>query len=405
MESVAVMARIRQNISDCPECGATASFGNSTIHRTTLYRRCTSCSYRSTITLPSVHKKIIYIDQSLLSKAFKGGDSRAKLVIAKVDRLSRMQLLVSPRSDVHDDETHLWTGYNGKTPEGLIDFIDGVAHGIRFRPTYEVEQTQVCKGFKAFRDKLPSSYLLQEQDALSGNVHDWHDYFRVKIDRYFPNPEELRRSKKNAINQLVGTFDSFMKSNTTFQQNIDLEIKSAGNIYLAEYVKDAFCQVIDDSALGLDSPIVSQCVSRLLRMLPDDMPDADQLSEVKCYFASAHFARLPSWSLAARIYASLKSMVRCGSFLNRERAIEKLSGFYYDVKYIAAYAPYSDAIFVDNQMASMIKEPKIGVCQEFGTKVFSMSSIDEFLAYLDCVESNASAEHSLALDLAYGSAL
>ena len=56
---------------------------------------------------------------------------------------------------------------------------------------------------------------------------------------------------------------------------------------------------------------------------------------------------------ASTIYASLKAMVKEGAYTNAERAVKRLSGFYYDVKHIAIYAPYCDAFVVDQPMAEL----------------------------------------------------
>jgi len=46
-------------------------------------------------------------------------------------------------------------------------------------------------------------------------------------------------------------------------------------------------------------------------------------------------------------------MVKEGAYTNAERAVKRLSGFYYDVKHIAIYAPYCDAFVVDQPMAEL----------------------------------------------------
>jgi hypothetical protein len=53
------------------------------------------------------------------------------------------------------------------------------------------------------------------------------------------------------------------------------------------------------------------------------------------------------------MYASLKAIVKEGGSTH-PNAVERLSGFHYDVKHIATYAPYCDAFVVDRPMASRL---------------------------------------------------
>lgn len=144
------MALVHRILGNCPGCGREACFGNVNIDGDRLLRGCGYCRYFEQIPLPSVKKKIAYLDQALLSSAFKGRDQRAVEAVSRVSDLASMQLLVAPHSNVHEDETHQWTGYDGKTPAELMRFIEQTARGVEFKPSYSVEHTQVYKGFKAF---------------------------------------------------------------------------------------------------------------------------------------------------------------------------------------------------------------------------------------------------------------
>lgn len=160
-----------------------------------------------------------------------------------------------------------------------------------------------------------------------------------------------------------------------------------------------------DLAALLDAPVASECVGSLLRLVPRDVAPEIALKEVISYFGSAHFGELPCEWLSSRIFATLKAMVRGGAFSNRERALNTLSGVFFDVQHISTYAPYSDAIFIDNQMANLVAQPSVGLSKRFGTKVFCLNTMDQFMSWLDDVESKISEEHQRALMRAYGDQL
>src|SRR5688572_2217580 len=99
------------------------------------------------VCLPGIRKKVLYLDQFFFSHAFRGRDQRFLKAVDRVKRMAHLQLLVSPYSSVHEDETHQWRGHQDKTQEQLMDFIKETARGAEFERDYNVEQTQVLKAF------------------------------------------------------------------------------------------------------------------------------------------------------------------------------------------------------------------------------------------------------------------
>jgi len=99
--------------------------------------------------------------------------------------------------------------------------------------------------------------------------------------------------------------------------------------------------------------------------------------------------------------ATLKHLVKNGFYTNRDQALRKLNGFFYDVKHIATYAPYVDVFVMDQPMADFVSRPTVNLEGRFGTKVFSLGNWDEFLAWLDQLEGEMTAEHREGLQAAY----
>lgn len=400
------MAIVHRVLGDCPHCSGRSCFGNVHISGKMLVRGCGKCRYLQRIPLPPIRKKIVYLDQSLLSSAFKGRDQRAVQAVERVSELASKQLLVAPHSNIHEDETHQWAGYDGKKPAELMRFIEHTARGVEFKSTYEVEHTQAYEGFRAFLDGAVPLYQRRQDDAISSaDAHEWHNYVYIRVGGYRGDVELIRKLKQQAVQMLVSIFDEWAQSKSTFDEDVRLEIADAARNYMQQYLKYITRLWNGDFAATFDAPIISQCVQTLLHALPEDTSPDDSLTALNDYFASQHFAELPCEWLSSRIFASLKAMVREGAFANREKAAEKLGGVFYDVKHIATYAPYSDAIFVDNQMANLVGSPKVGLTNRFGTKVFSLNTLDVFMAWLDSIEEEMTAEHAEALERAYGSRL
>ena len=110
---------------ECPKCGSKA-FGILSIYEDRYLRRCKNCLFpkaneKSAHTpLPRLKKKVIYIDQMAISnmmkilnpetKAYKKGsvDEFWFLLFNKLDYLSKLQLIICPDSEFHEEESLLF---------------------------------------------------------------------------------------------------------------------------------------------------------------------------------------------------------------------------------------------------------------------------------------------------------
>ena len=73
-----------------------------------------------------------------------------------------------------------------------------------------------------------------------------------------------------------------------------------------------------------------------------------------------------------------------------------------DVDMLSAYLPYCDAMFVDREMHGLLDESPLKTALNYGAKVFSLRSKQEFLNHLDQIEKGASAEHMAKVREVYG---
>ncbi|MFY8042970.1 MAG: hypothetical protein ACOVOD_08590 [Rhodoferax sp.] len=357
----------------------------------------------SEFALPRLKKRVVYLDQSLLSSAYKRGDARSVRIVDWISDLACKQLLVTPHSNVHESETYQWSGYGGKTPAGLMRFIEQAARGLRFQPTYQVEEVQLLKAFSAFISGGEPRYKLDRCEAIPREVDDWHNYVYVSVNRYLEDKDSVASMKRTAVANLVSLFDGWSKSTTTYEQDVDAEIADASRTYMSQYAKYLARLMQGDWAAILDPPVASHYVEKMAATLPRDQTPEDRLARVAEFLRSPYFADTPITALTARIFATLKAMVKAGAFPNREKAVNVLSGIFFDVQHIASYAPYADAIFVDNQMANLVAQPSVALTQQYGTLVFSLNTIDKFEMWLSETFAAAKAEHALALGRAYGS--
>ena len=85
---------VTRTLGDCPRCKGKHCFGNVSVHDDTVLQGCERCRYESTILLPKIHKKVIYLDQFFFSHAFRGVEPR---FLHAVERVKRMAQLSYPR--------------------------------------------------------------------------------------------------------------------------------------------------------------------------------------------------------------------------------------------------------------------------------------------------------------------
>ncbi len=386
----------------CPKCRSENCFGNVSVQGDRVLRGCESCNYHMTIFLPVIRKKILYLDQFFLSNAFLGKDERFVEAAQGIRKLSDFQLLVVPFSSIHEDETHQWKGFGGKNKEDLMEFVKTSSGGHEFQQDYEVEEKQIVTAFQNYMEGKSAEFMLEADDAIEGNIHEWDDYYRIDVGSYLGDIQVIRDLKGKSIQTLVDVFEDWRNSTSTFEQDVEIEIADARKGYIQSYLDYVQRMVLGDYEAMFDSPVKSQVVQAMLHCFTNETPWAERLQKVGEFFRSDHFAQVPYQWVSARIYAKLKDMVKNeGAYANHEKAKERLSGFFSDVKHVAIYSPYCDAFIMDKAMAHLVNDPRVGLHNRYGVKVFSLNNWDELFYWLNTLEEEMSTAHKAALSEAY----
>ncbi|WP_341521922.1 hypothetical protein AABC73_28995 [Pseudomonas sp. G.S.17] len=388
-------------IGDCPGCKDKGCFGNVSVYSDYVLRGCQRCKHENRIWLPPIHKKVLYLDQFFFSGAFRGNDARFVEAAERVKRAAHLQLLVAPFSSIHEDETLQWRGYDGLSNVALLAFIKDASRGSEFHADYDVETIQITKAWDAFLKDAPPEYVLEVDDAVEGALDEWDNYYRVDIDGYYKDVELKRSLKGQAVDGLIKVFDQWQISTQSFEQDIALEVHAFAQNYLNSFITMITRLAQGDYSAKLDSPIVSQVVEQMLQRLPRDQPLHQQLKRCDEFFRSEHFQQVPNVYISARIYATLKGMVKRGAYANRPLARKRLHGFFEDVCHISLYAPYCDAFFMDQPMAELVRLPSVDLQGRYGVRVFSLNNLPQFFEWLDELERGMSDDHKAGIKAAY----
>jgi len=372
------MALVVRVTGDCPSCGLENGFGNVGVHSDHILRGCKRCRHLERIPLPEVRKKVLYLDQSLLSSAFRQRDTAAVALIERVKETALNQLLVAPYSSVHEDETHMLEVSKPELVDPLMDFIKRTCGGHQFEPAYQVEHTQIHDAYGRWLTDEPVQAAPDRSDAIADDVNEWNDYFFFDVPGYFHDPEVNAANKSAALVQLLDIIENWRASEIAFDDAVKFELQSAG----WEYIR-AFMQMMEKVAAGdigavLEAPVITQVLHGMLTGCEDEEVQRRFLG-LRDFFASEHFAECPYQWISARMFSVLRHQVRHeNAYTNRQKAEKKLLGFTHDVRHIATYAPYCDAIFVDNAMAQILRDSRLALEKRYGTRVFSRSSQRQF---------------------------
>ena len=282
-----------------------------------------------------------------------------------------------------------------------MKFIKATSRGHEFEPAYEVEQTQIVRAFQAFLSGAPPISEIQPDDAIDDEIHSWDDYIRIDVGGYLGDIEIMRDLKQQSVEALVtDTFENWRQSTNTFEEQILLELREAAKGYIDTYTEFVGRIASGDFDAVWNAPLLSRVVESLIHCLPPEEPGV-RLKKIGQFFASEHFRQVPHLWLTARIYATVKDMVKRGAYHDRDDAKDRLSGLFQDIKHVATYAPYCDAFFMDKAMAHVVADPRINLGSRFGVKVFSVNTWDQFLSWLSDIEAGMSQEHHTALSAAY----
>jgi hypothetical protein len=344
-------------------------------------------------------KSILYLDQNFLSSVHRGGieNEWATALMAKVTRVLDLQLLAIPYSSTHINEADL----NGDYRNALVQFIQGVSRGHQFEPYYRVEETQIVKAFQCFLDGAPPAYQKEERDALCPSVHDWDGDYSVSVFSAARDADLRSLFKQRAVDELLQALPQWAKKGRTYQQDMDLEISDTARLFVDSYADKAARLMMGDFSVLINAPISASIGEGLWLVVQARKVDPKTIG---AFLRSQHFAEVPRVQLSARFYSAYKQRLRSAKTPPDPASMktrEKLSGFFYDVQHAATYAPYCDAYFTDNAMAKLMKDQRVSVEADFGCKVFSVDSKDDFVAWLEALESQMTPEHAKDLSWAY----
>jgi transcription elongation factor Elf1 len=138
----------------CPKCNKLNSFGVLMISGHHYTRRCRECWFTETYKLPEMKKKIVYLDQFVISNMMKAINQKLGKVkkvdpfwlklFEKLDRLVKLQIIICPDSTFHRNES-LLSYY-----QALKRMYEHLSGGATFYDPSTIRRFQIAEYFKQF---------------------------------------------------------------------------------------------------------------------------------------------------------------------------------------------------------------------------------------------------------------
>lgn len=394
----------------CPKCDK-EEYGVLSIYGKTYSRRCRNCWHTESHSLPAITKKLIYLDQLVISEMMKALNPKVgrqvdpfwSLLFEKLDRLFKLQLIACPDSMTHVDESLASPFY-----AELKQMYEHLSDGVSFYDIETIYRFQISQNFKEWLGHKKVKPI-ESDNVMMGNPHEWMDRLRVSVDMFGNDPElpdKIRKDRDQASTRLNTVFTRWQSEQSRrFNDWYEEERAAFGPSILASYMRSVarYAAVLSgqvapsiDNILGSNSTII-------ISQLKDDLKDTGLLEEhilpkIAEYLHSDHIKEIPYVRISAMLYASIAR--KAANSHGKMRSPSK--GMVNDIETISAILPYCDAIFVDRECFTYLNEEPLRSKLGYKDKIFSMANKKQFLMYLESIENKASRSHMNKVKEVYG---
>ena len=405
----------------CPRCGE-KSFGISEILPGYYLRKCNKCFYPDSqrnepevnYILPHLSKRIIYIDQFALSymvralhpnmKATGNNDADNFWVrlYQKLDRLVKMQIIICPQSSFHLQESVVSNFF-----EPLERMYHLLSRGSKFVDQHRIRKVQVENSVRNWIRGLSKKPTINSlETVVDRNINIWLPREVKFCPSQYPQTyeEELRKSRERIHQQWLKEFYIWKEySDAKFEQWVEDFYLSLVKEILHAY-PDCLRHIIKFPAQQIHDIRLCQFLFesmnpiQLIHLIFQEEGIAynDLWMNTWQYLQSESFRQIPFIKLYALFYAYFARKAGSGQKKPPDRGITN------DLNILSLLLPYCDAMFVDNQCRACLEEKDVQDNINFSPRVFSLTSKEDFLAYLEQLEANFPSKYRKKVEELYG---
>jgi len=395
----------------CPDCG-NQTFGVLMVCDRHYVRRCVTCWFDASFPLPPLHKRIIYLDQFVISNMMKEldpEDGRARgyyhALFCAVDRLSSLQLIVCPDSPIHDHESLVDPRY-----QKIRAVFRQLSHGVGLRDPTTLLHAAITRAFDNWLRDEECGAGVSADFAFTNKPDVWQDWYRIDLNYTVPGlANELIINREIVTQELHRTCEEWRNDrHFSFRETFENELAGCGRLilqragrYIMHYGAVATGQAPFDDEVSFPPP-EAMLVTRMLRALEQTFATPDErLARIREFFASKQFQSLSVVRIPSLFWATIGREINAGRKPDRFPT----ASMFNDIDAVAQYSPFCDAMFVDKEVSHFVKQRELR--EELGTRTrfFSLrkGEKEDFLEYLKSIEEEADADHLRLVKDVYGS--
>jgi hypothetical protein len=407
----------------CPACGKD-EFGVMSISGSRLMRGCRDCWHKQDYRLPELRKRIIYLDQFVVSNLMKldnpGVQGHERIVALPFWRelrdllfqLRQLQMICCPDSGSHEEESRI-SPYNAE----LKKTYEALSGGITFQAFNSIKSQQIGELARAWSERREPEYDFDPRRVLSRNPNEWNERFYITCgDNPFIVPAQLKLYRTELHAHIARLFrDVWAKEKRSFQHWYDLERFGyqghLGNAVVRSRKERleamlAYRPGAEIPLKNLENTLPSFAENLLASMqhimrFPRDGGERsrEEISRLETEFGKANrIAEAPFVRLQSLMFAAIARRAAEGQ---KEPPNE---GATTDIETVAHLLSYCDVMFMDKGCRSLLLDIPKKLRPPDAAKVYSLNVKAQFLDYLRSVRDSISVDHVRAIREVYGDA-
>jgi len=393
---------------DCWRCKGKGTFGILSVGGDAVTKRCTRCRYSHAQALPALDKKVIYLDQFAFSELHKlrTGQRRSDNWTSfwaeandLLDQALLWQQVILPHSDVHHSETIV-----SRFAKGLRDTQEQIGGDMEFVDTDEVQLQQIDEFARAFFANDEPVIDFDVDDVLDGNRNDWLPDMRISVGMNWSSfVASTRKGRAASHSGVTSLIEGWRVSGDGFNEVLErelgayLESRRGAILHSMKLFEEGLAENDLLAILNISHSFVRRemdIVHHYARKA--GVPEEGLTSATTSFWNSLRNREQPFGRMLAYVFAALAAQVKGG------RKSNPSAGFMNDVRAIAAYAPYVDAMLVDKECAELLRHGRCRAELTYKASIFSLTNAGAFLDYLRRMVECAPADVRRHASLVYG---
>ena len=368
--------------------------------------------------LPKPRKALLYLDQGPLSDLAKILDpesprhERARKdaflvdVGLRIERLVKLQVLICPMSFFHHAESLLSEDPSYATLHYVGEYL---SDGCTFTEKEAIIAWQIARAYEAHRTGGSATPIERASLMNTGHVDEWMQPWEiVAAPRPMRGEHDIARRAREARQQRMAT--EFARWQATPPRPVGEAAASEFEALRSALESALRChramrRAADGDLTCLDEALDKRAVDvqELLRWVLPNHSAAPTEAEAR-YDDVLAFLRSPA--LLDVPFFALRTVLWPALAWKRHHGMKKEPpsiGTDTDINIVAALLPYCDAMLLDVEMATLLREdPTLKeLVASYGTRVFSRRDRADIVTYLSELERAATPEHMELLGRVY----